>query len=113
MQEGTSAELIFPFALLVADLSRFMTLEPGDVILTGTPANSRPLAPGDVVEVEVEGVGRISNTVVEDTAPLEPIGAMPKVSAEMRAAALGVSAPRPVSSPTTCSPRYERFLPRR
>lgn len=96
VQEGHSSELLFPFALLVADLSRFMTLEPGDVILTGTPANSRPLAPGDVVEVEIEGVGRISNTVVEDDAPLEAIGAMPKVSPDMRAAALGVSAPRAV-----------------
>jgi len=95
VQEGNSAELIFSFALLVADLSRFLTLEPGDVILTGTPANSRPLEPGDVVEVEIEGVGRIRNTVVEDTVPLEPIGAMPKVSPEVRAAAFGVNAPRP------------------
>ena len=94
VQEGRSSELIFPFALLIADLSRFMTLEPGDVILTGTPANSRPLSPGDVVEIEIDGVGRISNAVVEDDSPLEPIGAMPKVSPEMRAAALGVSAPR-------------------
>lgn len=94
VQKGHSGDLLFPFAVLIADLARFMTLEPGDVILTGTPANSRPLAPGDVVEVEIEGVGRISNTVVEDDALLEPIGAMPKVSAEMRAAALGVSAPR-------------------
>jgi 5-oxopent-3-ene-1,2,5-tricarboxylate decarboxylase/2-hydroxyhepta-2,4-diene-1,7-dioate isomerase len=95
VQEGSSSELIFPFVLLVADLSRFMTLEEGDVILTGTPANSRPLEPGDVVEVEIDGVGRIRNAVIEDTRPLEPIGAMPKVSAEMRAAALGVTAPRP------------------
>ena len=94
VQEGNSSELLFPFALLVADLSRFMTLERGDVILTGTPANSRPLASGDVVEVEVEGVGRIRNTVVDATEPLAEIGAMPKVSPEMRAAALGVSAPR-------------------
>jgi 5-oxopent-3-ene-1,2,5-tricarboxylate decarboxylase/2-hydroxyhepta-2,4-diene-1,7-dioate isomerase len=72
-----------------------MTLEPGDVILTGTPAGSQPVQPGDVVEVELEGVGRIRNEVVEDAVPLEPIGAMPKVSPEMRAAALGVSAPRP------------------
>jgi 2-keto-4-pentenoate hydratase/2-oxohepta-3-ene-1,7-dioic acid hydratase in catechol pathway/regulator of RNase E activity RraA len=95
VQEGHTSELIFPFALLVADLSRFMTLEPGDIILTGTPAGSRPLAPGDVVEVELDGVGRIHNEAVEDTLPLEPLGAMPKVSAEVRAAALGVSAPRP------------------
>ena len=94
VQEGHASDLVFPFALLIADLSRFMTLEPGDVILTGTPAHSRPLAPGDVVEVEIEGVGQISNTVVEDGVPLEPIGAMPRVSAEIRAAALGVSAPR-------------------
>jgi 2-keto-4-pentenoate hydratase/2-oxohepta-3-ene-1,7-dioic acid hydratase in catechol pathway/regulator of RNase E activity RraA len=95
VQEAGTSELIFTFAVLVADLSRFITLEPGDVILTGTPAGSRPLVPGDVVEVEVEGVGRIRNEVVEDALPLEPIGAMPKASAEARAAALGLSAPRP------------------
>jgi 2-keto-4-pentenoate hydratase/2-oxohepta-3-ene-1,7-dioic acid hydratase in catechol pathway/regulator of RNase E activity RraA len=99
VQEGHSSDLLFPFAHLVADLSRFMTLEPGDVILTGTPANSRPLAPGDVVEVEIEGLGRVANTVVDDDAPLQPIGAMPKVTPEVRAAALGVSAPRPATVP--------------
>lgn len=104
VQEGHTRELLFPFALLVADLSRFMTLEPGDIVLTGTPANSRPLAPGDVVEVEVDGVGRIRNEVVEDVRPLEPIGAMPRVSPATRAAALGVSAPRPaLVSPETLS----------
>lgn len=97
VQEGHTSELLFPFALLVADLSRLITLEPGDVVLTGTPANSRPLDPGDVVEVEVEGIGRIRNQVVEDIHPLEPIGAMPRVSPETRAAALGVSAPRAVA----------------
>lgn len=97
VQEGRSSELIFPFAFLIADISRFLTLEEGDVILTGTPANSRPLSPGDVVEVEVEGVGRVSNPVAEDPEPLAEIGAMPRVSAEMRAAALGVTAPRPVA----------------
>ena len=40
---------------LIADLSRFVTLEPGDVILTGTPAGSRPVQPGDEIEVELEG----------------------------------------------------------
>jgi 5-oxopent-3-ene-1,2,5-tricarboxylate decarboxylase / 2-hydroxyhepta-2,4-diene-1,7-dioate isomerase len=88
VQEGHTSELLFPFAQLVADLSRFMTLEPGDVILTGTPANSRPLEPGDTVEVEVSGVGRIRNEVVAGEA-LEPIGAMPKVDDEARAQALG------------------------
>jgi regulator of RNase E activity RraA len=99
VQEGTSADLIFPFALLIADLSRFLTLEPGDVILTGTPANSRPLSPGDVVEVEIEGATRVRSTVVEDSEPLAGIGAMPKLSPETRAAALGVNAPRPVVVP--------------
>ncbi len=95
VQEGHTSELLFPFARLVADLSRFMTLEAGDIILTGTPAGSRPLDPGDVVEVAIDGVGSVRNTVVEDEQPLEPLGAMPKVSAETRAAAYGVTAPRP------------------
>jgi 2-keto-4-pentenoate hydratase/2-oxohepta-3-ene-1,7-dioic acid hydratase in catechol pathway/regulator of RNase E activity RraA len=97
VQEGNSSELIFPFSLLIADLSRFLTLEPGDVILTGTPANSRPLAPGDVVEVEIEGGGRVRSNVGEDSEPLAEIGAMPKLSPETRAAALGVNAPRPAT----------------
>ena len=42
-----------------------ITLEPGDVVLTGTPANSRPMAPGDVVDVEIDGLGRLSNPVVD------------------------------------------------
>ena len=78
VQEGHSSDLGLPVRAPDRGSSRFMTLEPGDVILTGTPAHSRPLAPGDVVEVEIEGVGRISNSVVEDGVPLEPIGAMPQ-----------------------------------
>jgi len=95
VQEAHSSELLFPFALLIADLSRFMTLEPGDVILTGTPAGSRPVEPGDVVDVEVAGVGSLRNEIVEDDWPLEALGAMPEVSPETRAAAYGVSSPRP------------------
>ena len=58
VQEGHSGtDLLFSFAYQVADVSRLITLEPGDIILTGTPANSRPVEPGDVVEVEVEGIG--------------------------------------------------------
>ena len=55
MQEGSAADLIWPIAYLLADLSRLITLEPGDVVLTGTPANSRPMEPGDTVAVEVSG----------------------------------------------------------
>jgi len=85
VQEDSTANLLFPFGQLVADLSRFMTLEPGDVILTGTPANSRPVAPGDIVEVELEGVGTLRNEVVESARELAAYGAMPKVSPQVRA----------------------------
>ena len=54
VQDDTTADLVFPFGRLVADLSQLMTLEPGDVILTGTPAGSSVVQPGDVVEVEVD-----------------------------------------------------------
>ena len=55
VQDDSTANLLFPFGLLVADLSRFMTLEPGDIILTGTPAGTGLVEPGDVVEVELDG----------------------------------------------------------
>jgi 5-oxopent-3-ene-1,2,5-tricarboxylate decarboxylase/2-hydroxyhepta-2,4-diene-1,7-dioate isomerase len=98
VQEATTAELIFDFGHLIADLSRLVTLEPGDLILTGTPAGSRPVVPGDVVEVEVEGVGRVANTIVEGDRDLEPIGAMPRATPAARAAAHG-SDGRPALSP--------------
>lgn len=94
VQEDTAANLLFPFGLLVADLSRFVTLEPGDVILTGTPAGSGPVQPGDVVEVEVEGVGRVTNPVVEGNDRIASFGAQPAVSPATRAAAHGNSGPR-------------------
>ncbi len=53
-QDDTTAGLIFPLAQLVADLSQHFTLETGDVILTGTPAGSSVIVPGDVVEIEVD-----------------------------------------------------------
>ncbi len=83
VQEGNTADdLIFPFDYQIADLSRLITLERGDVILTGTPANSRPVEPGDVVEVEVEPIGRLSNRIVELDHELDQVGAMPQVSAQ-------------------------------
>ena len=70
-QEASTADMIFPVAALVADLSRGMTLEPGDLIATGTPAGvgmgfqpPRWLQVGDVVEVEVEGIGTLRNPIV-------------------------------------------------
>src|SRR5262245_2092539 len=81
-QEGhTGSELLFSFAYQIADISRLVTLEPGDVLLTGTPANSRPVAPGDVVAVDVEGIGRLENPVVELERRLEPVGEEPMVTA--------------------------------
>ena len=64
-QDGTTEDLIFPVAHVVWYVSRVMTLLPGDIICTGTPAGVGPLRPGDVVEVEVEGVGVLRNPVVE------------------------------------------------
>jgi len=63
VQEGDAEDMLFPVAYQLADLNRLITLEPGDVVLTGTPANSRPMEVGDVVEVEISGLGRLTNTV--------------------------------------------------
>ena len=63
-QEGSTADMIFGPHELVAYVSRVMTLLPGDVILTGTPAGVGPMQPGDRVEVEIEGIGVLSNKVV-------------------------------------------------
>ena len=62
-QHGRSADLVFGIAELVAYISQVMTLEPGDLVATGTPAGVGPLADGDVVEVEIGGVGVLRNPV--------------------------------------------------
>lgn len=62
-QHGRAADMAFSIPSLIAYISGIMTLEPGDVIATGTPAGVGPLSPGDVVEVEVPGIGSISNPV--------------------------------------------------
>jgi 5-oxopent-3-ene-1,2,5-tricarboxylate decarboxylase / 2-hydroxyhepta-2,4-diene-1,7-dioate isomerase len=90
-QEGnTGDDLMFSFAYQVADLSRLVTLEPGDVLLTGTPANSRPVEPGDVVAVEVDGIGRLENTVEQSEEELEPVGEQPAVTAQTLHVALAM-----------------------
>jgi len=63
-QNGTTADFLFPLDLLIRFISQVMTLEPGDLIATGTPAGVGPLRPGDTVEVSVEGVGTLTNSVV-------------------------------------------------
>ncbi len=62
-QRGTAGEMAFGIPTLLRYISSVMTLEPGDLVATGTPAGVGPLADGDVVEVEVEGVSRVSNPV--------------------------------------------------
>ncbi|HET7567827.1 MAG TPA: fumarylacetoacetate hydrolase family protein [Gaiellaceae bacterium] len=91
VQEGhTGTDLMFSFAYQIADLARLIALEPGDVLLTGTPAHSRPVEPGDVVAVEVEGIGRLENTVVELDRDLEPVGEQPAVTGNTIHVALAV-----------------------
>jgi len=89
-QDGSTDEMTWDMHYLVADIARTITLVPGDVILSGTPANSRPVRPGDVVEVEVEGLGVLRNTIVEGDVPIrEDIGAQPSESEEVISTAFG------------------------
>ena len=89
-QEATADDLLFPVAYQLADLCRLITLEPGDVLLTGTPAHSRPMEPGDFVEVEISGLGRLSNTVVEWDVDLSGPGEQLAVSTDTIHVALAV-----------------------
>lgn len=96
-QDDTTAGLIFPLAQIVADLSQHFTLESGDVILTGTPAGSSVIVPGDVVEIEVDSPatgatsGRLVTTVVEGSGPAydEALGSLPAVDDTQREEAWG------------------------
>jgi len=62
-QRASSSEMVFPIGMVLSYVSHVMTLEPGDIVATGTPAGVGPLKPGDVVEVEVVGVSKVSNPV--------------------------------------------------
>ncbi len=89
-QDGNTSDMEWDMHYLVADIARTITLEPGDVLLSGTPANSRPVQPGDVVEVEVEGLGRLTNTIVHGPTPIrEDCGAQPTESEEVISTAMG------------------------
>ena len=99
--DGTSsAQLIFSFPQIIADLSQHMSLEPGDVILTGTPAGSSVVAPGDTVEVEVTTTsasagselssGRLVTHVIEGPGEFDPnLGSVPAVNESLQADAWG------------------------
>jgi 5-oxopent-3-ene-1,2,5-tricarboxylate decarboxylase/2-hydroxyhepta-2,4-diene-1,7-dioate isomerase len=87
VQDGGMDELIWSIPYLVADLARTHTLMPGDLILAGTPANSRPVEPGDVVTVECEGLGVLESRIVEGPAILDECGAPPSDSDRVRGVA--------------------------
>jgi 2-keto-4-pentenoate hydratase/2-oxohepta-3-ene-1,7-dioic acid hydratase in catechol pathway/regulator of RNase E activity RraA len=107
VQDDTTEDLLFPFARLVADLSQLLTLEEGDIILTGTPAGASVAQPGDVVEVEVStaefststttaggaasgfSTGRLVTRVTEGTTPFADFGALPKTDDVQREEAYG------------------------
>ena len=89
-QEGNTAEMEWDMHYLVADIARTITLLPGDVILSGTPAGSRPVEPGDVVTVQVEDLGELTNTIVAGDVEVRPeLGAQPSESEEVLSTALG------------------------
>jgi regulator of RNase E activity RraA/2-keto-4-pentenoate hydratase/2-oxohepta-3-ene-1,7-dioic acid hydratase in catechol pathway len=94
-----ATDMLFGFGDIVADLSRLLTLEPGDVILTGTPTGSTVVKPGDVVEVEVSAgdrsSGRLRSPIVEADYRLGPPGAMPRADDAERAAAYGAARSAP------------------
>ncbi len=89
-QDSTTGEMEWDMHYLVADIARTITLVPGDILFSGTPANSRTVYPGDVVEVEVEGLGTLSNTIVQGPTPIrEDVGAQPSESEEVVSTAKG------------------------
>ena len=111
-QDAVSGEdLLFSFADIVADISRLTTLEPGNVILPGTPTGSTVVRPGDLVEVEVTAdsagseagfvsTGRLRSPIADADYDLSPPGAMPSASDAQRAAAFGSNGTRePAGSP--------------
>lgn len=113
-QDDTTAGLLFPLPQLISDLSQHFTLEPGDIILTGTPAGSSVIVPGDVVEVEVDAPtapgapssGRLRTTVTQGEIPFDAqIGSMPAVDDLQREEAWGSreAAGLPASAPASAS----------
>lgn len=109
VQDDTTEHMIFPLTQLIADLSQHLTLHPGDVVLTGTPAGASVAQPGDTVEVEVDApaeglrTGRLMSTVVEGSGGFDPsLGAQPSVNDLQREEAWGsrekAGLPQPASA---------------
>ncbi|MGJ9404895.1 fumarylacetoacetate hydrolase family protein [Nesterenkonia aurantiaca] len=95
VQDGTSGSMIFPLTQLIADLSQHLTLQPGDIILTGTPAGASVAEPGDTIEVEVDAAGgltsgRLISPVTEVPGEFDPaLGSLPTVDDTQREEAWG------------------------
>ncbi|MEE4161993.1 MAG: fumarylacetoacetate hydrolase family protein, partial [Woeseiaceae bacterium] len=90
VQDDTTDNMEWNMHYLVADIARTITLVPGDILLSGTPANSRPVQPGDLVEVEVEGLGKLTNRIVHGPTPIrDDVGAQPTESEEVISTAMG------------------------
>lgn len=116
-QEDTAEGLMFSLPQMVADLSQHLTLEPGDIILTGTPAGSSVIEPGDTVEVEVdslathEATGRLVTTVVQGTVPFDPtLGSLPAIDDTQRAEAWGSRAAAGLAPEADPSKELDRAL---
>lgn len=89
-QDDNTDNMEWDMNYLVADIARTITLSPGDLLFSGTPAYSRPVEPGDIVEVEVEGLGSLRNLIVTGpTAIRTDVGAQPSESEEVVSTALG------------------------
>jgi 5-oxopent-3-ene-1,2,5-tricarboxylate decarboxylase / 2-hydroxyhepta-2,4-diene-1,7-dioate isomerase len=91
-QAQIGAETVWGPHYVIADLARHITLLPGDVILMGTPCHSRSVDPGQLVECEITGIGRVAGTVVATDAPRAAslgVGHAPTDSPEVRRVALG------------------------
>jgi 5-oxopent-3-ene-1,2,5-tricarboxylate decarboxylase/2-hydroxyhepta-2,4-diene-1,7-dioate isomerase len=97
VQDDGTADVLFSFPRLIADLSQLLTLEPGDVILTGTPAGASVAVPGDRLEVEVDApgapgaptTGRLVTTVTEGSVAFSDVGARPRIDELQREEAWG------------------------
>ena len=89
-QEDNTDNMEWDMHYLVADIARTITLVPGDILFSGTPAFSRPVQPGDIVEVEVEGLGKLTNHIVEGPTRIRTdVGAQPTESEEVISTAMG------------------------
>jgi len=116
-QDGSTDEMAWDMHYLVADLARLITLVPGDVILSGTPAFSRPVLPGDVVTVEVEGLGALTNHIVASPTPVsDEVGAQPTATEEVLSTTFGgdweFRGQRPPHSTQRDELPYPRIRPR-